>query len=628
MNIQMQLAGMGMLALLLCFYLSRKPIGLYTEVFFKRTMVITLINVSLDMLSVVAIVYRHSIPALLCTIVCKTYLMTLMWTGCCGLLYICQDIFERKIRRYSLFVLTSVAFIGNIIVACMPISYFHEGNKIYTYGPAVFTTYVFCLTFVVSTLCMALIYRKRMNPQRVKAVVMWILVWVMAAIVQFFNNEYLLVGYASCIGMMILFFRLENPEASIDKETGAYNSHVFLKYLHQFLEKGVTFSALHICLEPRESEASMYESELELIEMVKFFGQLEGTRVFKGVEREFYLSFENEKQLDCALKKIQERFQEDWNGVRYDPIYVMLRSSSLLKTEQELLLLFGYYKHRLDLVKDTKCIELTEELVLRRREFRTVERVITDALAEDRVEVFFQPIYSTKEKRFVTAEALARIRAEDGSILTPGYFIPVAEETGLIDYIGERVFEKTCQFIKEEKIWELGIEYIEVNLSVRECESRSLSERYKRIIRQYGVEPCMINLEVTESMSLRMRHTLLSNMEQLIDYGVSFSLDDFGNGASNLNYIMDMPVEVIKFDCDMTRAYFEKERGKIVLETVTRMILNMDLKIVSEGVETKEQLEAMEQLGVHYIQGYYFSKPLPGKEFIDFIEKALYEQNM
>jgi EAL domain-containing protein (putative c-di-GMP-specific phosphodiesterase class I) len=137
---------------------------------------------------------------------------------------------------------------------------------------------------------------------------------------------------------------------------------------------------------------------------------------------------------------------------------------------------------------------------------------------------------------------------------------------------------------------------------------------------QYGVKPSMINLEVTESASIRSRNVLMQNMNRLIKYGVAFSLDDFGNGESNLNYIVEMPVEIVKFDRDMTKSYFENAKGKLVMETATRMILDLGLKIVSEGVETEEQLEAMKKLGVQYIQGYYFSKPLPQDEFVSFVK--------
>ena len=109
---------------------------------------------------------------------------------------------------------------------------------------------------------------------------------------------------------------------------------------------------------------------------------------------------------------------------------------------------------------------------------------------------------------------------------------------------------------------------------------------------------------------------LLKNMRKLIDYGITFSLDDFGTGYSNLNYIMELPVDIVKFDKNMTDSYFESDRNKMVMSTAINMIKAMGMKIVVEGVERKEQLEAVCEEGVHYIQGFYFSRPLPEKDFV------------
>ena len=119
--------------------------------------------------------------------------------------------------------------------------------------------------------------------------------------------------------------------------------------------------------------------------------------------------------------------------------------------------------------------------------------------------------------------------------------------------------------------------------------------------------------------SIVKRKRLMENMNKLIDYGVTFSLDDFGNGQSNLNYIVDMPVQIVKFDRDMIQSYFKNEKAKLVLNATMRMVHDMGLKVVSEGVETKEQLDMLVELGIDYIQGYYFSKPLPADEFMAFM---------
>lgn len=245
-----------------------------------------------------------------------------------------------------------------------------------------------------------------------------------------------------------------------------------------------------------------------------------------------------------------------------------------------------------------------------------------DAITNDRVEVWFQPIFSTEDHRFTSAEALVRIRRENGELVPPGLFIEIAEHNGMILQLGEIVFRKVCRFISDTQIQRYGVKYIEVNLSVVQCAYNELAKDYIRIMEENVVAPELINLEITESASMNARKTLLDNMKRLMDYGVTFSLDDFGTGQSNLNYIIDMPVEIVKFDKGMTNAYFENGKAKYIMDAAMNMIRGLDLKIVSEGVETAEQFYTMENLGINYIQGYYFSKPLPADEFLEFIKKS------
>ena len=280
-----------------------------------------------------------------------------------------------------------------------------------------------------------------------------------------------------------------------------------------------------------------------------------------------------------------------------------------------------YFRSHCAEPSEDSVVTIDEDSVAKRREHDEMLGTLVRAIKEDRIEVFYQPIYSTKEKKFVSAEALARIRREDGSIIPPGLFIPIAEETGLISEVGEIMFDKTCRFIKEQNLNDYGIQYIEANLSVIQCDSEALANTYISIMQKHHIAPESINLEITESASINTRKTLLENMRRLIDYGVSFSLDDFGSGQSNLNYIVDMPVRIVKFDRDMTQSYFKGEKAKFVLRAAMNMIHDMHLKVVSEGVETKEQLTVLEELGIDYIQGYYFSKPLEAQAFIDFIKK-------
>ncbi|MDE7270981.1 MAG: EAL domain-containing protein, partial [Acetatifactor sp.] len=312
--------------------------------------------------------------------------------------------------------------------------------------------------------------------------------------------------------------------------------------------------------------------------------------------------------------------KKETGQARVAPYYVLLPDPSLLRNVEEIFQMLRDFRVGKREHPEENSILLDEKKISQYKEREETEALIRSAIEEDRIEVFYQPIYSTKQKRFVSAEALVRIRNTDGSIMPPGRFIPIAENNGLISRIGEIVFDKTCAFIRENHLRErYGIEYVEVNLSVRQCEDTKFADLYISIMKKYDMDPSCINLEITESASIQTRNNLLENMRILIDYGVKFSLDDFGNGESNLNYIVNMPVSIVKFDRDMSQDYFANQKAKFVMEAAMHMIHDMGLEIVSEGIETKEQMEAIVELGIEYIQGYYFSKPLPGDEFLQFV---------
>ena len=266
-------------------------------------------------------------------------------------------------------------------------------------------------------------------------------------------------------------------------------------------------------------------------------------------------------------------------------------------------------------------IDVDKEMVESMRKEKAVERMIEKALRDNRVLVYYQPIFSTEKQRFTAAEALVRIKDRDGRIVSPGEFIPVAEKNGKIIDIGNEVFRQVCKFIKEENPSQYGIEYIEVNLSVAQCADAALAENYISAMKIYDINPKHINLEITESVSAKSKEILLENMNKLIEYGVNFSLDDFGTGQSNLNYIVDMPADIVKFDKGMIDAYFEEnnKKAKYVMDAAMHMIHGMGLKIVSEGIETSEQYDKMHEMGISYVQGYYFSQPLEKNEFVKYL---------
>jgi len=626
LNIEVQCCGLVLDLLLIYFSTRHERVGLRSEEVFRTCLSVNLSCIIMDILSVFMIVYRDSFPGFLVDAVCKLYLVTLLAATYMAFVYAYSDV--RRLRENKRFCRTTLAMavLGSFLIMVLPIHYFCEGRRVYSYGPADMAVYVICPVYIISALIMTIAFGNQLNPHKRHAVRAWMILEIAAAAIQFLNPSVLLVGFGSAVGQLILYAELENPEGHQDKATGIFSFECLAEYLRQLYEHEKRFAMVAVLTGDEWKVEDTEQRRRILLEMSMHLHALPGAKLFRGIGNDFLLLYEQSPGTDmearCVdeLMLIRKRFDEPWQETEIAVSYLYMTDSRVAVGVEELFSTYQYYRNELESER-RGVIKINYQVAGDIRDYRDLRREIRDAIREDRVEVYYQPIYSTEEKSFTAAEALARIRMKDGSIMMPGRFIPAAEKSGLIAELGRVVTEKTCRFLKESGAAERGIRYIEVNLSVTQCEDSTLAEKYKKIIRESGVSPEMINLEITESATAGHRGILLQNMEQLKRFGCTFSLDDFGNGESNLNYIVDMPVDIVKFDSTMVQDYFRSERARIVMESAVGMIRRLGLKIVAEGVETEEQFLAMQKLNVDYIQGFLFSEPLPAEALIGFLEK-------
>lgn len=618
MNIQIQSYGLFILALLFVFYKSSRTLQLYSEKVFRRTLYLSIISLSLDILSLVGIELMEQLPMFLVVSVCKLYIMSLIWLTVSALSYVMNDLYTEKqhIRITRLFWLVSL--IQSIVVAILPISIHKGPYGYYTYGLSTLFVYAFTVLHIFGILIVIIVCRKRVSKRRRFAVGMWISLWIAAAIVQYLDNRMLVVGFASTLGILILFVVMENPESNLDRRTGCFNSYALAEFSHRLFERKTNFALLEIRLKGSESRENDDSTENALKKAVSLGAPHKELFIFRNLNNIIIIS-ENVGLLKEFGNELLDILDNLGKLNKNEPA-VFVEHGEIFSRMEELFQFLTFVKGNCTEIFDKMYIA-DKAAIDKYRERPLIEQEINNALSEDRVEVFLQPIYSNTVQKFTSAEALVRIRKKDGSLLRPDIFIPLAESNGQIVRLGERVFEKVCEFLKNTNAVALGIHYVEVNLSVVQCEMADLADRLIAIIDKYSIDASLINLEITETASVTSRAVLLKNMEKLIDYGFTFSLDDFGKGESNLMYVVEMPVSIIKLDYDMSKAFFSSPKAEQVVRAVVSMAHGMNLKLVAEGIETTEEIDGMFKEKIDYIQGYYYSKPLPMKDFLAFIEK-------
>ena len=627
MSIRIQCCGIVVLLILIFFQGRQRRTGLTTEKLFRWVMGTSFACLALDVGSILAINYafvpgRRPVSELkmLVDLICKAYLVSLPAIGLVTLLYICADTYyahpERLRRRIVGYGVLSAA--AAVTILSLPIRYHKNdaGMVTNTDGPSVYATYVFIIIFFALIIWHLILDRARLNARRRTAVLVWQALWLGAFAIQLWNNSMLLAGFACSTGILVIYLSLENPEGNLDRQTGLFRREVLKSYLQQLYGQGQDFTVL-VLLFDRGQE----NTEDARMALMRYLERQKGWRVFRESDERTYLIFDAPQPAQDAMERVNtylSRRNRANNGLPLKTHWLYMPSAREAEGQEDLLSLLKEVaqKH----IHQSTLVTVDTRLVMDIRRDWEVEKLLAAAIEADRIEVFYQPIYSISQKRITGAEALVRIRDEEGLLVSPGLFIPIAEGNGMILRLGQMIFEHVCRFIKTHPMEELGLSTIDVNLSVVQCAYADLAADYMDIMHRYGVDPAHINLEITESASIHDKSTLLLNMDQLIDFGVSFALDDFGTGQSNLTYIMDMPVAVAKFDRQITKAYFVSDKARHVMNAAVRMIQDMGLSIVSEGVETAEECQAIADLGIEYIQGFYFSKPLPEKEFLEYLK--------
>lgn len=233
------------------------------------------------------------------------------------------------------------------------------------------------------------------------------------------------------------------------------------------------------------------------------------------------------------------------------------------------------------------------------------------AVKGNEFDIHYQPLVELKGGRIVGAEALIRWHTEALGNIPPDEFIPLAEEMGLIVQINEFMIRQACQNIADVHDLDLSEMYISINITAQQFYRAKIIETIKTTLASSGLKPKHITIEITENTLMENVEETILVMKEIQEMGIRFSIDDFGTGYSSLSYLRRFPLDNLKIDKSFVDELPHNEESAAIARTIITLGRSLNLKIVAEGVETPEQLKFLRDEGVDFIQGFYFSRPLP-----------------
>lgn len=244
-----------------------------------------------------------------------------------------------------------------------------------------------------------------------------------------------------------------------------------------------------------------------------------------------------------------------------------------------------------------------------------LEKDLQSALERQELQVYYQPLVKLQNRQIIGAEALLRWHHPKRGLVSPAAFIPLAEETGLIEPIGEWVLREACTQVKA---WQTASSFplqVSVNLSACQFQQKGLAQKVGHILAATQLEPEFLNLELTESLFIHDTVSVLERIDELKMLGLELAIDDFGIGYSSLAYLQRFPFDIVKIDRCFIRNITQNPDKVALTKAIIEIGHSLNLKVIAEGVETEEEIEFLRQNQCDIAQGYLFSRPVPAEDF-------------
>lgn len=494
-----------------------------------------------------------------------------------------------------------------------------------------FVIYFGMLVYGIMGIACLLVYRRRASLETRISCILFVGVCTLFILAQYIMPQMKLEAFGFSICILLFYLSMEKPEELIDSELDLLNQRAMLKLMRGKYQLGERVPCVMLKIHNLKVMRQTMGAETIQILLKQIAEYLEDNfeeaMIFHFSQSVFVLTFDKKtspEEVVDVVHDIRRRFEQTWDDGSMDTrLYIHVASLECPKDAPDMNTFMSYLQYMRSSSSEQRdeMLDISDMNIEKQNREMRIRKIVADAVEHEGFEVFYQPIFAVGEGRIISAEALIRLKDQSMGYISPEEFIPIAEQSGAILKIGEYVFESVCQFLQEENLKNYGIHYIEINLSVVQCMQNDLVERLMRIMDKYGIAAEQINLEITETAAIHSTEIFEENIRKLHECGIQFSLDDYGSGYSNTDYLFHFPFKMVKIDKMILWEACKNERAMIALRNTIKMIKELGLDVVVEGVETLENVEYLTEQKCDFLQGYFYSKPVPKQRFLDLLEQ-------
>ena len=545
--------------------------------------------------------------------------------------YVCdmaiQSKRKRKVFNCVLGIVQSLYFVFVIINVKTGWIFSFDEAEGYIRGPAKNITYILSMAYGLAIVLTVIIQRKLIARRIFWVFILYPVLSLYFVGIQFFFPKILLTGVASFTSVLFAYMTIQSYTMEINLKTGLMTENRLRRRISMQRHGG----ALYVMT---IENINMIQSSLDVLELNQMYLKLGEIFMTHFPRNAYILSINRLAAIGKNMEEVQKESKEllsdikklcsDINSIIPIPIESYSAALQFSKDDKD-------YDSMIDLlnslltrakISQLKNLQICDESVFADRErkrciYKILKRELN--LESEQFQVWFQPIYSIKNKKFEYMEALSRLRGTELGDISPQEFVQVAENRGLIEMLGFVAFEKVCKFISENRD---TVNAVSINFSVYQMMNPKVVENVLKTIERFNLSPSNIIMEITESIFIDNYELVMKHMMELAKAGVKFYLDDFGTGYSNLTNVISLPFSTIKMDRSLVLAMEDGQKGVSLFFDLVSTFKGVGFTILVEGVETNNQNYLVERAGVDYIQGFLYSRPLPPQECVELLKRT------
>lgn len=603
---------------------------------FQWCLVVTFGAMLTNILSTIMIFYGDIFPLWLTWTVTMTYFVLTPLMGLAYFLYAVSIIYEKDQRLKRIIqigIIPGAAYTVLIMLNPLTKNIFDiTADGGYVRGRLIAVTYLIFYAYCAASIVITVANYKKTDRKIRKILAAFPVLAVLVIIVQQVYPSIILSGSAATCALLIIYLHIQNKQISLDYLTGLPNRRELLDMLELVLKRPSDEQFTLLVISLREfrninNTCGQQQGDKFLQKFARFlcsFGP-EG-RVYRFSGDEFAILFieESDERIAYCVRAVRSRMEKPWHIGDYrftlSTVMGVIRRSDVDSTVEYVINAIEYAVYQAKTGKYGPVCYCNKEMLGKLERRREIVRILKEKLADQSFEMYYQPIYSVEDEDFRYAESLMRINESPIGPIYPSEFIPIAEETGLIIDITYVVLDKVCKFINRLLAKGIEVDSIHVNFSGVQFSQPDLKEKVLEIIQQNGTPPSAIKIEFTESTLAESPQTVADFVMDMEEYGIKMGLDDFGTGYSNFATVISIPFGTIKIDKSIVWAAAGNKMSAEAVRHIVNTFKAMGMKVVAEGVETEEQRQFVEDVGIDQIQGYYYSRPLSAHDMEQFMK--------